>query len=107
MALEIKQNLRLTQQLIMTPQLQQAIKLLQLSRLELMDAINQELETKPVLEETQAEEGQEPEPWEASAETGTEGVINEELSPAEVTVENLVRDDFEWDAYLEDKNSPR
>ena len=52
MALEIKQSLKLTQQLIMTPQLQQAIKLLQLSRLELLTAINQELETNPILEET-------------------------------------------------------
>ncbi len=51
MALELKQNLKLSQQLVMTPQLQQAIKLLQLSRLELIDTINQELETNPLLEE--------------------------------------------------------
>ena len=69
MALEIKQSLKLTQQLIMTPQLQQAIKLLQLSRLELLTAINQELETNPILEESL--EDQDPEPWEgASEETG-------------------------------------
>ena len=35
----------------MTPQLQMAIKLLQLSRLELMDTIHQELEQNPALEE--------------------------------------------------------
>ncbi len=35
----------------MTPQLQMAIKLLQLSRLELMDTIRQELEENPTLEE--------------------------------------------------------
>ncbi len=35
----------------MTPQLQMAIKLLQLSRLELMDTIRQELEENPALEE--------------------------------------------------------
>ncbi len=51
MALELKQNLKLTQQLVMTPQLQQAIKLLQLSRLELIETINHELETNPLLEE--------------------------------------------------------
>ncbi|NPA94040.1 MAG: RNA polymerase factor sigma-54 [Thermodesulfobacteria bacterium] len=51
MALELKQNLKLTQQLVMTPQLQQAIKLLQLSRLELIETINQELEANPLLEE--------------------------------------------------------
>jgi len=39
MALEIKQSLRLSQQLVMTPQLQQAIKLLQLNRLELADVV--------------------------------------------------------------------
>jgi RNA polymerase sigma-54 factor len=51
MALEIKQQLRLSQQLVMTPQLQQAIKLLQLSRLELADVVQQELQENPVLEE--------------------------------------------------------
>ena len=50
MALALKQELRLSQQLVMTPQLQQAIKLLQLSRLELVDAVQQELEENPVLE---------------------------------------------------------
>src|SRR5438093_12347092 len=51
MALELKQNLRLSQQLVMTPQLQQAIKLLQLSRLELVDLIRTEMEQNPLLEE--------------------------------------------------------
>ncbi|HSL91498.1 MAG TPA: RNA polymerase factor sigma-54 [Candidatus Limnocylindrales bacterium] len=53
MALELRQSLKLSQQLVMTPQLQQAIKLLQLSRLELQQAIREELEINPVLEETQ------------------------------------------------------
>ncbi len=57
MALEIRQSLKLSQQPIMTPQLQQAIKLLQLSRMELIDVIRQEQEENPVLEETvEAEE---------------------------------------------------
>lgn len=59
MALELRQNLKLAQQLVMTPQLQQAIKLLQLSRIELIETINQELESNPVLEEAGAEENQE------------------------------------------------
>ncbi len=53
MALELRQNLKLTQQLVMTPQLQQAIKLLQLSRLELLETVQQELQENPMLEETQ------------------------------------------------------
>jgi RNA polymerase sigma-54 factor len=51
MALELRQSLKLSQQLVMTPQLQQAIKLLQLSRLELQQAVREELEVNPVLEE--------------------------------------------------------
>jgi len=39
MSLDLKQSLKLTQHLLMTPQLQQAIKLLQLSRLELEEFI--------------------------------------------------------------------
>lgn len=51
MAFEIKQSLKLGQHLVMTPQLQQAIKLLQLNRLEMQELINQELVENPVLEE--------------------------------------------------------
>lgn len=51
MVLELKQEVRLSQTLLMTPQLQQAIKLLQLSRLEVSDYITRELEENPVLEE--------------------------------------------------------
>jgi RNA polymerase sigma-54 factor len=46
MALELRQSLGLAQQLVMTPQLQQAIKLLQLSRIELLETISQEIEEK-------------------------------------------------------------
>ena len=49
MSIEIKQHLKLSQQLVMTPQLQQAIRLLQLSRLELIDEIRKELDGNPVL----------------------------------------------------------
>ncbi|PIE64602.1 MAG: RNA polymerase sigma-54 factor [Desulfobacterales bacterium] len=50
MALELRQNLKLTQKLVMTPQLRQAIKLLQLNRLELGDALQAEIEQNPALE---------------------------------------------------------
>jgi RNA polymerase sigma-54 factor len=56
MALEIRQVQRLSQQLVMTPQLQQAIKLLQLSRIELEEMISQELQENPTLEELSAGE---------------------------------------------------
>lgn len=48
--LELKQTQRLAQQLVLTPQLQQAIKLLQLSQLELVEAIEEELRENPILE---------------------------------------------------------
>jgi RNA polymerase sigma-54 factor len=67
-ALELRQNLKLSLQPIMTPQLQQAIKLLQLSRMELMDQIRQEEEENPVLDEV-AEPAGEAEPLEPSYES--------------------------------------
>lgn len=51
MALENRLDLRLSQRLILTPQLQQAIKLLQMPQLELAQALNQELIENPFLEE--------------------------------------------------------
>jgi RNA polymerase sigma-54 factor len=58
MALEIRQVQKLTQQLVMTPQLQQAIKLLQLSRVELEEMVVKELQENPALEEGPTEEGE-------------------------------------------------
>lgn len=54
--MEVKLQLRLSQQLVMTPQLQQAIKLLQLSRLELVDEVRKELDNNPVLSEEAPEQ---------------------------------------------------
>ena len=50
MALSAKLELRQGQQLVMTPQLQQAIRLLQLSNLELTEFVDAELERNPLLE---------------------------------------------------------
>lgn len=50
MALSTRLELRQGQQLVMTPQLQQAIKLLQLSNLELSQFVENELERNPLLE---------------------------------------------------------
>ncbi|HOV87682.1 MAG TPA: RNA polymerase factor sigma-54 [Syntrophobacteraceae bacterium] len=96
-ALELKQQLKLTQQLIMTPQLQQAIKLLQLSRLELLETIHQELETNPLLEEIQEEN------FEAE-EVEAEGSPVEEAY-SEVEVAEKIREDFDWESYLEEYNT--
>ena len=62
MALEQKLSLKLAQKLVMTPSLQQAIKLLQMTRMELQGVLTQELVENPTLEEgdeTFEEEGEE------------------------------------------------
>lgn len=65
--MKLRLDLRLGQKLIMTPQLQQAIKLLQLSRLELQQTLTQHLMENPLLEEVQVEadegEGAATEEW--------------------------------------------
>jgi RNA polymerase sigma-54 factor len=88
MALELKQQVRLSQQLVMTPQLQQAIKLLQLSRMELVGLVQHELEENPVLEEVQEGE-EERESSEAAGQEGADagddaGATDAELEPDRV-----------------------
>jgi RNA polymerase sigma-54 factor len=104
MAFELKQNLKLTQQLIMTPQLQQAIKLLQLSRLELLDTINQEMEENPLLEEAAPDDDQEisvNQDVEEMTVTDREEIrVNERTE--ELTGEGDGREEFDWSSYLED-----
>jgi RNA polymerase sigma-54 factor len=103
MALEIRQQLKMSQQLVMTPQLQQAIKLLQLSRLELVDLVRQELEENPVLEESgdQAldEEDVLPESDRSDDFVGEELPVQDAIP--EVTGESEGLADIDWQSYLE------
>jgi len=57
MVLGPRLDLRQSQSLVMTPQLQQAIKLLQMSNVELTEFIEQEIEQNPLLEREDAEGG--------------------------------------------------
>jgi RNA polymerase sigma-54 factor len=96
----------------MTPQLQQAIKLLQLNRMELAEVVNQEMMENPILEElAETPEGENATPTEAQ-----EGEINpeaEQLRDEEAFLkpkaqeEQLVagKDDFNWESYVEEFNS--
>ena len=59
MAMEMRLNLKMSQKLVMTPMLQQAIKLLPLARLELAQLVRQEITDNPVLEEIQEEDTEE------------------------------------------------
>ncbi len=96
MALEIKQSLKLSQQLIMTPQLQQAIKLLQLSRLELVDLVQNEMQENPVLDEA-------PEDYQTEEAKADNGEQNLEQQMAEVKPAAGIdsKSDIDWDNYLE------
>src|SRR5262245_10122683 len=96
MALEIKQNLKLSQQLVLTPQLQQAIKLLQLSQLELTEHVEQELLENPLLEEDERAN----EPLEATSNTE----ILEKPEKLKETDNPL--EQIDWDNYLNNYNDP-
>jgi len=107
MALELRQNLRLTQQLVMTPQLQQAIKLLQLSRLELLDVINEEMVENPLLEEIAEEQPVEQASDNASGEGQTKepptSIPQEDIQGVKpVTVEETAREDIDWSNYRDE-----
>lgn len=87
MAYEQRLDLKLTQSLVMTPQLQLAIKLLQLSMLELVEVVREEVQTNPVLEDTVEADGE----IEARQEPPVES------QPAEI----------DWQAYLEENQEFR
>ncbi len=103
MALEIRQQLKLSQQLVMTPQLQQAIKLLQLSRMELVDVIRQELEENPILEEGAENPDEKETPEEAAPfEENAAPPASEEIKEVKGDAEGLA--DIDWQTYLEGYN---
>ncbi len=78
MALEQKLSLKLAQRLVMTPSLQQAIKLLQMTRIELEGVLTEELVENPVLEEGEiAADEEAPEAEEKADET--EGLSDVDL----------------------------
>jgi RNA polymerase sigma-54 factor len=103
MAIELKTSLKLTQAPIMTPQLQQAIKLLQLNHLELADVVAQEMVENPMLEENheKPENNELADKLENAESKVAEGEANS-LQDDKITD---AKDDFDWDAYIEHFNS--
>src|SRR3974390_1893024 len=104
MAVSQRLELRQGQALVMTPQLQQAIKLLQLSNLELTNYVEQELERNPLLERDESEPSDERDSTEAAPKEG-----------AETLDQTLAREDFSkaedmdaerGDLYAEDGDGP-
>ena len=126
MSMEIKQHLKLSQQLVMTPQLQQAIKLLQLSRVELVDMVRDELLENPVLEDSVDVSAEQQKPGNtdeqgagAIREAETERIGETETpvgqaagdkgdSTSEVKADSRSGEavaDFDWDTYLENQSN--
>jgi len=90
-------KLRLTQKLIMTPQLQQAIKMLQLSNIELNERIEEEIMENPALE-LEEREGE------------YERELDKELTDRELYKDgknNKYDEGLEDDYWFEDKSFPR
>jgi RNA polymerase sigma-54 factor len=107
MALQMRQDLRMSQQLVMTPQLQQAIKLLQLSRNELQDLVRSELMENPLLEEAQEIGTSNEEPVSAvELQDAVDAPTQETLQTppernAEVKADEVPKEAADWDAYAE------
>ena len=91
MALEARLQLKQTQKLVMTQMLQQAIKLLPLSRLELVQTIRNELVENPLLEETLLEEDE-------AASTDQEDSITDDEGQEAGDLDG----DIDWDVYMQD-----
>jgi RNA polymerase sigma-54 factor len=98
--LELKQQLKMSQQLVMTPQLQQAIKLLQMSRMELVETVHQELLENPVLEDVR-------EQAEAGTSVSPPSARLEQVEQVEKKHDETARDadkkasEIDWDRYIE------
>ncbi|WP_027184968.1 RNA polymerase factor sigma-54 [Desulfovibrio inopinatus] len=96
MALELRQQLKLSQQLVMTPQLQQAIKLLQLSRVELLETVQTEMLENPLLEEAAEEE---------KIERAARDERTIDANTTDGAMEKELLKNAEWDDYLGDFSS--
>ncbi len=100
MALSQRLQLRQTQSLVMTPQLLQAIKLLQLSHLDLTAYVENEIERNPLLERDAGEEaaGSEPEAGDMqapAAETAETDWLSDEFETSRAALEKNLDTDLE------------
>lgn len=101
MAQEQRLELRLSQKLILTPQLQQSIKLLQLPLLELTQDINQEMMNNPMLEESMEREPEDKN--ETPASSMDEAAFGEASNEGEAPLEKIFG--FTTDNYFEERES--
>jgi len=98
MAMEMKLSLKMAQKLVMTPMLQQAIKLLPLARLELAQLVRQEIVENPVLEEILEDETEE----DAEDSNLEDTIGNTQVEPGSEKAESPVEQEMDWDNYFQD-----
>ena len=112
MSMEMKQSLKLSQQMVMTPQLQMAIKLLQISRMELVEQVREELNENVFLEDSNDTESEvardDPErAAEASLLGETEQAIAQPTqkesreTESELPTEGQQANEMDWETYAE------
>jgi len=91
--MKLSLQLKLGQQLTMTPQLQQAIKLLQLSTLDLQQEIHQALESNPMLELIEDDETKE-----LQTDSNTQQEVKSDTAPSEEASDNdyQTSDESDW-----------
>lgn len=102
MAIKMNQSLKQSQTLTMTPQLQQAIKLLTLTHLEMTNVIAEEMMENPLLEETGGEQTKEELEANKRDDVSSEKTADDFSGPELVEGE---KEKFDWDKYVEDYNS--
>ena len=97
MSPKLSQSLKQTQGLVITPQLQQAIKMLTLTHLEMTNVISEEMVENPLLEELGSDTSEKSETLEGQ---------NKEAKAEEFSEEPIFnKDDFDWNSYVEHFNS--
>ena len=111
MALDLRLSQKQTQVMVMTPQLQQAIKLLQLGQMELVEEINQEMLENPMLElapppdsaEAASRDSVSDPEYDQTPES--ERRESDEFADSAGSSEETVREEFDWENYLGEYSS--
>ncbi|NOY24690.1 MAG: RNA polymerase factor sigma-54 [Oligoflexia bacterium] len=101
MALDLRQTLKLSQQLVITQQLKQAIKLLQLNHMEMIDAVQAEMLENPTLEEIPGTDSRTQSDAEVALQDGAKA------AQQDVVEQNNGADDngIDWEKYLEHQDA--
>ena len=116
MGMEMRQELKLSQQLVMTPQLQQAIRLLQLSRMELAELVHDEMLENPILDDEMDLDNERSREKDemggdeqalhqlegaGSTETPLEGSVVDGVAQTEIKGDATAVNEIDWENYLD------